>query len=97
MPPGDRPGLRAGQQGIRRLRQHVERQGEKRCPDQPQRHALPLLADALELPHDDERREDLDQRVEPEAGQGDRSCLECRHDDDPRADDIPAEGDIFKV
>jgi hypothetical protein len=51
---------------VDRLGEDVSREKEERDTDDPQRAPLPLgRVRVLELPDDDERGEDLDQRVEP--------------------------------
>jgi hypothetical protein len=44
---------------------------EKRDPDDPQRAALAAVGHSAQLPDDDERRDDLNQRVEAEARESD--------------------------
>ncbi len=86
-----------GDEYVDRLGQDVGREQEEGDADDPQRPPLPLgRVDVLELPDDDERGEDLYQRVEPEPGEcdgvgGDRGS---EHDHGP--DNIPSERRVLQ-
>jgi hypothetical protein len=54
------------------------------------------LMDAGELPHDDYRGKDLDERVQSKASQGYRPCRKSSQHNDHDSDDIPAEREIFE-
>ena len=89
--------MRLRQQGIARLQQDVEGEGEEGGADEPQRDALARLTGSRQLPHHHQRGEELDQRVEAEAGECHRMRLVGGYHDDDHPDDIPAEGRVFQI
>src|SRR5205807_3664626 len=64
--------------------------------DQTNRLSLAVLVDPLELPDHDEGGEDLDQGIEAEAGQCYGMGRERGHNDDCRAHNVPAQGDVLE-
>jgi hypothetical protein len=72
--------------------------GEDQEPDadDPERHGLPALTGACELPDHDGTGSDLDQRVETEASERHRSGTDRRVGEDDDPDDVPSECDAFE-
>jgi hypothetical protein len=67
------------------LRGDVRRDAEERASDQAKGEALAGAAAARELPDDDGRGADLDERVQAEAREGDRARTHRSAHDDDRA------------
>jgi hypothetical protein len=88
--------VEAGDQHDRRLNEEVDRERDEGGRDHPQRAALSARASARQLPEHDGAGADLDQRVEPEPGQRNRSRPHRGDREHGDTDDVPAEGRCFE-
>ena len=87
---------RSAEEEHRRLDEDIEREAEKGDANQPQCPPLAFLSRSRQFPHDDDRRKDFDQRIEPESRQRNRARRNRGDDDDDTPDDIPAERDVLQ-
>ena len=83
-------------QDVDGLSADVDGEQSERDSDHTERASLAVAVSARQLPDDDERGDDLDQRVEPEAGQRDGMCQDRGREDDRSADDVPGERDVLE-
>jgi hypothetical protein len=76
----------------------VERQqGEGRGDDAQGAAIAPIARGALELPDDHGRRDDLDERVDAEAGQRDRPHRRRGGEQDHAAGDVPGQRRVLQA
>ena len=86
-----------GQQGVGRLGGDVERQQCEGRGDDAQGAAIaPIAGGALELPDDHGGGDDLDDRVDAEAGQRERPDGHRGGEQDDAADDVPGQRRVLQ-
>jgi len=86
------------QQGAGRLGGDVERQqGEGHGDDAQGATIAPIAGGALELPDDHGGRDDLDDRVDAEAGQRERPDSRRGREQDHAADDVPGQRRVLQA
>jgi hypothetical protein len=90
------PGPGPGDQVVDTFGGEVGGQGEERDPDEPDGRSLPILAFAAQLPDHDDGGEELDHRVQAEAGQGDRGGEHPGGDGDGGLGHHPGHAGIFE-
>jgi hypothetical protein len=80
----------------RRLGSQVQREGQKRNPDDPQGSTSSHLSGVGEFPQHDRARHNLNERVQTEAREGHRSSGPRCHRQDTHSHHVPAQRRHFK-
>ncbi len=88
--------MSTGQQHPNRLHENVDRQRHESRADEFERQTLTAPFDALKLPDDDNRCENLYRAIKPEPGESRRTGPHRGDENYDRADNIPAKCCIFE-
>jgi hypothetical protein len=80
----------------RGLDHHVQPKSSEGRANEAEGPLLPSFADAGQLPNDDHRRRDLDQRVQAEPDQRDRPSRQRGDTEDHHADDVPGQRRVLQ-